>query len=312
MQVAPRKIVVLGTGGTIAGTAASAGDDLGYTAAQVGVAQLVEGLGGLEGIAIESEQVAQIDSKDMDHEVWRALAQRCAQRLAQADVAGIVVTHGTDTMEETAWLLHSVLDAHKPVVLTGAMRPATSASADGPGNLADAIRVAATEGMRGVAVAFAGQVFDARSVMKVHASRLDAFGPGDAAPLGRVEQGVFRRTRDDLEAEAGSALRLEKLVACTRWPRVEIVLNHAGASGAIVDGLVQGGVDGIVVAGTGSGTVHHSLEVALIRAQGAGLKVVRSTRCPGGQAISRDDDRLPASPLPPVKARIALLLDLLP
>jgi L-asparaginase len=125
--VSGQKIVVLGTGGTIAGTSAQAGDNIGYTAAQVGVGQLLAAVPGLQQAArgvLVAEQVAQIDSKDMDGHVWQALALRCAHHLEDPEVRGVVITHGTDTLEETAWFLHEVLDTRaKPVVLTCAMRP---------------------------------------------------------------------------------------------------------------------------------------------------------------------------------------------
>src|SRR5690348_6482601 len=129
MQAHKGKLVVLATGGTIAGRAVSASDNLAYQSAQIGVAQLLAGVPCPAGFALEGEQVAQIDSKDMDFAVWRALAQRCAHWLARDEVAGLVVTHGTDTLEETAFFLQSVLAPAKPVVLTGAMRPATSVAA---------------------------------------------------------------------------------------------------------------------------------------------------------------------------------------
>ena len=141
-----KKIVVLATGGTITGTAASSHDSVGYTAAQLGVNDLLASVPGAPGLDVVAEQVAQIDSKDMDFEVWRRLALRCAHWLAQPDVRGIVITHGTDTMEETAFFLQSVLAPAKPVVLTGAMRPSTSTDADGPHNLRDALAVAASPG----------------------------------------------------------------------------------------------------------------------------------------------------------------------
>src|SRR5829696_3706814 len=119
MQVSQRRIVVLGTGGTIAGRAASAQDNIGYRAGEVGVAELLQGLPQAADLAVQGEQVAQLDSKDMEFAVWCALAQRCAHWLAQQDVAGLVITHGTDTMEETAFFLQSVLAPVKPVVLTG-------------------------------------------------------------------------------------------------------------------------------------------------------------------------------------------------
>jgi L-asparaginase len=304
--VAIEKIVVLGTGGTIAGRAASAQDNLGYTAAQVGVSELVNGLPALQGRAVITEQVAQLDSKDMGFTTWMALAQRCGHWLAQADVRGIVITHGTDTMEETAYFLQAVLAPAKPVVLTGAMRPATSAAADGPQNLADAVAVAAAEGARGVTVVFAGKVHGALDVAKVHSYRTDAFDSGDAGPLAYVEEGCLRLVRDWPAAQAARALP-----AGAAWPRVEIVLSHAGADGAIVRALVGQGVRGLVAAGTGNGTLHHALEAALLEAQAAGVRVVRASRCAQGRVLPHAGDTLPhAAGLSAVKARIALMLDL--
>jgi len=180
MQSKCETVVVLGTGGTIAGTAARATDNVGYAAARLGVAQLVRAVPALAGWPLEAEQVAQVDSKDMDHATWRALALRCAHHLARADIAGLVVTHGTDTLEETAWFLQRVLAPAKPVVLTAAMRPATALLADGPQNLLDAVTVASWPGARGVVAVLAGRVHGARDVRKVHTYRVDAFASGDA------------------------------------------------------------------------------------------------------------------------------------
>ncbi|MBT9527770.1 MAG: asparaginase, partial [Rhizobacter sp.] len=143
-------IVVLGTGGTIAGTSAVAGDNIGYTAAQIGVSQLVQAIPALSSVPLECEQVAQIDSKDMGFAIWRTLALRAAHHLARPEVTGVVVTHGTDTLEETAYFLQRVLEPAKPLVMTAAMRPATSPQADGPQNLLDAVRVAGHLGVQGV------------------------------------------------------------------------------------------------------------------------------------------------------------------
>ena len=140
-----RTVVVLGTGGTIAGSAASADDNLGYVAGVLGVGALVASASDGDALAVETEQVAQIDSKDMSFAIWLQLARRVAHHVARAEVTGIVVTHGTDTLEETAYFLSRVVAVAKPVVLTAAMRPATSRQADGPQNLADAIAVAASK-----------------------------------------------------------------------------------------------------------------------------------------------------------------------
>jgi L-asparaginase len=308
--VGQERIVVLGTGGTIAGTAASLGAHLGYRPGQVPVADLVAAIPGLSGVRVDTEQVAQIDSKDMDPDVWIALAQRCQHWLSSADVGGLVVTHGTDTVEETAYFLHRVVAPAKPIVLACAMRPATALSPDGPQNLADAIAVVRSPGARGVVVACAGRVHAASDVRKVHPYRLDAFSSGDAGVLGYVEDGRLRRVRDWPQTEA-AALTLGQLRDPANWPRVEIVLSHAGASARGVQALLRDGVEGIVVAGTGNGSVHAALEDALADAARAGTRVVRSTRCAEGHVIAQANDRLPSASLTPVQARIELLLQLL-
>ena len=308
----PRTLVVLGSGGTIAGLAPRAGDTLGYRAAQVGVAQLLAGFDAPPGCALEVEQVAQIDSKDMDGAVWLRLAQRCAAALARDAVQGVVITHGTDTLEETAWFLQAVLAPAKPVVLACAMRPANAAMPDGPQNLRDALAVAAQPGARGVVAVCAGVVHAAFDVRKVHGYRLDAFGSGDAGPVAYVEAGALRQLRDWPGSPPVPGLLARLPAAPEGWPRVEIVVSHAGAGGAGVDALVRDGTRGIVVAATGNGSVHHALEAALLRAQSAGVRVLRASRCEQGRVMAGEGDALPgAGALSPVKARIQLQLDLL-
>ncbi|MGC3986957.1 MAG: asparaginase [Pseudorhodoferax sp.] len=309
----PRTLLVLGSGGTIAGLAPRAGDTLGYQAAQVGVAQLLAGLAAPPGCALEAEQVAQIDSKDMDAAVWLRLARRCAEALARDDVQGIVVTHGTDTLEETAYFLQAVLAPAKPVVLACAMRPANAAMPDGPQNLRDALAVAAQPGARGVVAVCAGVVHAAFDVRKVHGYRLDAFGSGDAGPLAYVEAGALRQLRDWPRPMPTPGLLARLPAAPEAWPRVEIVFSHAGASGAGVDALVRDGARGIVVAATGNGSVHQALEAALLRAQAAGVRVLRASRCDQGRVMGggEGDALAGAGALSPVKARIQLQLDLL-
>ena len=304
--MAGEQIVVLGTGGTLAGRAAAAHDNLGYTAAQIGVDELVRGIPALQGFSVVAEQVAQLDSKDMDFATWERLAQRCAHWQAQAGVAGIVVTHGTDTMEETAFFLQSVLGSAKPVVLTGAMRPASSMTADGPQNVADAAAVACSPGARGVTVAFAGKVHAAADVAKVHSYRVDAFDSGDAGPMAVVEEGEVRLLRDWPTAQPTHGWTPGR-----HWPWVAIVLNVAGAGARPVEALVGQGVRGLVVAGTGNGTLHRDLEAALLAAQAAGVAVVRSSRCAQGRVLPHAGDRIRHTTLSPVKARIALMLELM-
>lgn len=323
-----KKIVFLATGGTIAGKASSSSDNVGYVAAQVGVDDLLMGIPGLvealAGQTLEPEQIAQVDSKDMGFEVWQRLAQRTAHYLAQDDVAGVLVTHGTDTLEETAYFLHALLPrdqlAIKPVVLTCAMRPASSQTPDGPQNVLDALAVINTPGAQGVSVVCAGTVHSALSVQKVHPYRLDAFSSGDSGPIGYVEEGGVRLVNQWSLPGLNHAYPTARLgISAGHWPRVEIVMNYVGASGATVDALLLHGqsagqipVVGLVVAATGNGTIHHDLGLALTRAVKAGVSVVVSTRCPQGSVIAHQASRFKvASGLSPVKARIALMLSLM-
>lgn len=320
MQVGLEKIVVLGTGGTIAGTAAGPADSRNYRAAQLPVGDLLAGLPLARGWEVVSEQVAQVDSKDMDLAVWQQLLRRGLHWLAQPEVRGLVITHGTDTLEESAYLLQTVLAPRKPVVLTCAMRPATALDADGPQNLLDALTVAASEGAQGVVAVCAGRILGALDVQKVHSWRLDAFRAGDAGDIGHVRQGRIERWRDWPPAVLPRETVLEALLAAAQLPRVEIVLSHAAACGATVGALLDpelarrlGAVPvrGLVLAGTGGGTVHRELEAALRRAQSAGVRVVRSTRCVDGLLQAGEGQEFPALPLTPVKARLALMLELL-
>ena len=310
MQNLSSRLVVLGTGGTIAGRASHAQDHTGYQSAQLGVADLLQALPGGPALAVESEQVAQLDSKDMDAATWQRLAQQAAHHLARPEVRGIVVTHGTDTLEETAWLLHRVLSPHKPVVLTAAMRPATSLQADGPQNLVDALTVAAAEGAAGVLAVVAGQVHGAAEVRKVHSYRLDAFSSGDAGPIASVDQGGVRRWRS---WPVGQGLGLSALApAPAHWPWVEIVTSHGGAGPRGVRALVAAGVQGLVVAGTGNGTVHQALADAVDEAVAQGVQVRLVTRCAGGPVLPAPGQHWPVyATLGAAQARVELMLELL-
>jgi len=309
MQSTASKIVVLGTGGTLSGTSSDPGDNLGYRAGQIGIVELVARIPALAGMELQTEQVAQIDSKDMGCAVWRRLAARVAHHLERADVAGIVITHGTDTLEETAYLLQRVLAPAKPVVLTGAARPATALLSDGSQNLLDAVRVARHPGARGVVAVLAGQIHSAFDVRKVHTYALDAFGSGDAGPIGVVEEGALKLWRAWPEGEPLGP----PLLAREKLPRVAIVTSHADADGSVVDALRAHGIDGIVVAGTGNGTLHHALEQALLRARAdGGVKILRCSRVAGGAVVPTVHDAFEsAGSLTPGQARVELLLRLL-
>lgn len=320
-----KRIVVLGTGGTIAGRAERGSDNVGYKAGQVGVQPLLQDIAPLQamlqGRHLLAEQVAQVDSKDMGFAVWTALAQRCVAHLQDAEVEAVLVTHGTDTLEETAYFLEQVVPAAlqqaKPLVLTCAMRPASALTPDGPQNVLDAVAVALNSAARGVLVVCAGAVHSARQVQKSHTYRVDAFDSGDAGPLAVVEEGRVRWFGVPVSAAPAYAVNLQTL-ASAAWPRVEIVMNYVGASGAMVRSLTKPDATvpplrGLVVAGTGNGTLHVDLEAAVLEAQAQGVRVVRASRCARGQVVAGEATAaLPHSQgLSPVKTRIALMLQLM-
>lgn len=320
----PGLVVILATGGTIAGTAARSDQHHAYQSAQLGIADLVAAVPELAAVPLDTEQVAQVDSKDMSPEIWVTLARRVAHHLARPDVAGVVITHGTDTLEETAIFLELALAhrcEHRPVVLTAAMRPATSSQADGPQNLADAVAVARWSMSRGILAVMAGIVWRGLDVRKVHGHRLDAFSGGDAAPWARIDAGVPVRLQTTSAPELPHPpMDLADLPARNEdWPWVEIVTSHAGASGRGVKAWVAAGVRGLVVAATGNGTVHHALLQALEAAQRSGVVVWRATRCVAGGWVADEAESFPTErtwpasgcALTPAQARVALQWQLL-
>lgn len=319
------RVVVLGTGGTIAGKASRREDLSGYVAGQVSAADLVAGIPGLDADGLDVEQLAQIDSKDMDLAVWQKLVARVVHHLERPEVQGVVITHGTDTLEETAFLLHALLQPTKPVVITCAMRPATALAPDGPQNLSDAVLLARWPQARGVLVVCAGKVHSAVDVSKVHPYAIDAFDSGEAGSTGVIEHGQFRRFREwpASHSDVDSADRLQHLSMLRRFlgaptlPRVEIVFSHAAATGDNVHALMahhtphRPKVKGIVVAATGNGSLHRDLDTALREAQAAGIRVVVGTRCAKGRVQSSPTGWPDTGGLNPFKARLALALDLL-
>ncbi|MCZ8110191.1 MAG: asparaginase [Betaproteobacteria bacterium] len=313
MPSADSLVVVVGTGGTIAGAATRPGAHLGYQAGALAAQALVDAVPALAGRAIEAHSLAQLDSSDMDHVTWVALARAVAAHLARPEVAGVVVTHGTDTLEETAVFLHHTVAAAKPVVMTAAMRPATAPSPDGPQNLLDAVTLAATPGVQGVLLAFGGAVYAGTEARKVHGYRLEAFTAGDAGPLALWQDGRLRvlRAWPMVGGDAVAALA----VPVADWPLVDIVTSHAGARGEGLAALVAAGARGIVVAGTGNGSVHHALLAAAEVAQAQGVRVRRASRCLAGGVVEgggRAADALPsAGDATPAQARVRLLLELL-
>ncbi len=339
-----RKIVVLATGGTIAGQSARSGDHVGYQAGTLGVQQMLAAVLGepparsdaypsAHGYAVHAVQVAQIDSKDMTWAVWCQLLEHCADALADPLTSGVVITHGTDTLEETAYWLHRVLGPKRPVVLVSAMRPASALSADGPQNLLDALLVAAcgeSAGLGGVLAIAAGTVHTAQAVFKAHPYRMDAFSSGDSGPVAYVEQERLRVVRaaagsggggDAATAARPERAELSRAMALhgDQGPWVAMVHSGADARAAEVDVWVRAGVQGLVIVGTGNATVHQSLWPALERAHQAGIVMRRTSRCllgpvvsvhASGEAAGGLDLWCPVSALSAPKLRVALQLSL--
>jgi L-asparaginase len=300
------KVLVLGTGGTIAGTS-STGRDRDYQAARLQVADLVQAVPQLSAFELETQQVAQVDSKDMGWPVWRDLLAACQAALARDDVSGLVITHGTDTLEETAVLLHVLLPPGKPVVLTAAMRPATSVHADGPLNLWDSVRTvdeAARQGWHGVVVAMNGQLWPATLVRKAHSWHVDAFdGGGLSSKLLNAET---------LWQPCLGMLR-PHLLALPGLPWVALAFSHADADGRLIEAAlsVSEPPEGWVVACTGHGTWHAGLRGALLRAEQGGALVWRTSRVArGGVSPEASGSMAVAGLLTPAQARLLMSLGL--
>jgi L-asparaginase len=264
-------ILLLGTGGTIAGLledGSKAKLGMGYRAAQLPVTALAPA----SKHRIVSEQIAQIDSKDMIFSIWEKLYARISSAQNDPAIHAIVITHGTDTLEETAYFLHRTLVCIKPVILTGAMRPADDEDSDGPQNMAFALKQAEQLGA-GVWVAFAGRLFSGGNVRKAHPTRLDAFDVIDEASVA-----------------ASPAPLIALKLPIQRWPSVEVVMSYAGTDGVVVNALIAQKVDGIVVVGTGNCTVHDALKAKLDKALEAGIAVILTTRCSAGWVIQERID----------------------
>lgn len=311
------KIKILATGGTIAGAAASATQTVGYKAAVFPVDDLINNVPQLKTIAnVSGEQISQIGSQDMNDAVWLKLAHRVNELLASDDVDGIVITHGTDTLEETAYFLNLVVKSDKPVVLVGAMRPATAISADGPINLYNAVLIAGNSQAKGkgVMVSMNDTILGARDVEKQNTFMVDTFKAPDTGALGYVQSGNVCFYKESLRKHT---VKSEfDVTGLNELPRVDIFYGYANASRDYIDQAVKLGVKGIVNAGVGDGSLYADVEKALIDAQKSGVLVVRSSRTGSGLVArngeSNDDKNgfIASDNLTSQKARILLKLAL--
>ena len=311
-------VMILATGGTIAGTGETSTTTVGYTAATVGVQRLIDAVPELKKVAnVRGEQVFQIASENMNNEYWLKLAKRVNELLKQDDVDGIVITHGTDTIEETAYFLNLVVKSRKPVVIVGAMRPSTAISADGPVNLYNAATLAASEEAvgKGVLVVLNDQINGAREVTKTNTANADTFRNWELGFLGYMQDNAphFYRTstrRHTADSEFDVA-NLDKL------PDVDIVYGYANMNRVAVDAFVNAGDKGLIHAGVGDGSLARpAVEPALIDARKKGVVIVRASRVGNGivarNGEAKDDelDFVVSDTLSPQKARILLMLAL--
>lgn len=316
-QEALPNVTILATGGTIAGTGATSTTTVGYTAAKVGVDRLIEAVPELKKVAnVKGEQVFQIASENMTNDHWLKLSKRVNALLAQPDVDGIVITHGTDTIEETAYFLNLTVKSEKPVVIVGSMRPSTAISADGPINLYNAVTLAGSPNAKGkgVLVALNDQINAGRDVTKSNTATADTFRTPDLGFLGymQADKAHFYRqpTRKHTTQSEFDVSNLETL------PQVDIVYGYANNNRIALDAFVKAGAKGVIHAGVGNGSLSNAMKPGLVDARKAGVLVVRSSRvgsgilARNGEANDDELDFVAADTLNPQKARVLLMLAL--
>jgi L-asparaginase len=311
-------IKVLATGGTIAGAQANQAQ-AGYTSGKFSVDDLIKAVPQLKELAeLSGEQVANIGSQTMNNEVWLKLAKRVNELLSESDTEGIVITHGTDTLEETGYFLSLVVKSDKPVVLVGSMRPATAISADGSMNLYNAVALAANPNAkgRGPLIVLNDEIHYGREAAKMNSTQLNTFQSPNRGRAGVINNGkayffnpnvVRHTTKSEFSV---NQMKPEDL------PRVEVVYSYANLGRDMIDYLAKNGVKGIVLAGVGDGNTTDAALAALEEAAKKGVAVVRSTRTGSGivdRNVEINDDKLgfiAARELNPQKARVLLMLGL--
>jgi L-asparaginase len=316
-QARKPRVVIVATGGTIAGAAEST-TAAGYKSGAVAVDVLIAAVPQMKSVAdVRGVQVASVGSQDMNDEIWVKLAAEVNRLLAQPDVDGVAITHGTDTMEETAYFLNLVVKSDKPVVMTGSMRPSTSLSADGPLNIYNAVGVAGDPRARGrgVLVVANDDIHGARAITKRHTTDVHTFVSPEVGLIGvcLFDSRDFIR----MPARAHTTKTPFTVAAGQALPRVDIIYAHAGMSPDLIDAAAANGAKGIVIAGVGDGNLTTPALEAVSRAIAKGVVVVRSTRVGEGvvrRNIEVSDDKtgtVASMDLVPSKARVLLKLALM-
>jgi L-asparaginase len=316
-QKLPR-IIILATGGTIAGQQPDT-DKAGYVPGKIKIEELLKSLPFIaQKASVQGEQIASIGSFDMSVAIWIKLARRINEIFARNEADGIVITHGTDTQEETAYFLNLTVQSDKPVVLTGSMRPGTAMSADGPKNLYDAVIVASDSSSKGkgVMLCFNENIYDAKNVVKTNTTGVDAFSSPNIGSIGQVYDGRVYFNAQTLNKHSGSAaFDISKIDSL---PIVEIAYAYADASNAAINAFINNNVSGIIIAGTGNGSFGKAILESVKNAVAKGIIVVRSSRVVSGKVTTQyvgvfDDSKLGtivSDNLNPQKARILLMLAL--
>ena len=313
------KIVLLATGGTIAGVQPSP-NDAGYKSGAVSIDSLIKAVPQLKDLAdISGEQIANIGSQTMTNDVWLKLANRVNAVLKQPDVDCVAITHGTDTLEETGYFLSLVIKSDKPVVLVGSMRPSTAIGADGPANLFEAVSLAinpAAKG-RGPLIILNDEIHYAREATKTNSTQLDTFKSPNRGRAGVMNTGkAFFYFNNDVRQTSKSEFSVDG-AKLADLPRVAVVYSYANFGRDTIDFLVSQGVKGIVLAGVGDGNTTDTAMAGLTDAAKKGVAVVRATRTGSGvvaRNVEVDDDKLgliASMELNPQKARILLMLGLM-
>jgi L-asparaginase len=310
-------ITILATGGTIAGAGVSATGSA-YTSGQVKIEAMIDAVPNIRKLAnLKGEQIANVGSQDMSVKVWLDLAKRINELLAGNEVDGIVITHGTDTQEETAFFLNLVVKSEKPVVLTGSMRPSTALSAEGPLNLYNAVAVAASPKSKGygVMVVMNEEIHSAHGVKKMMTTPVQTFQSPEGGMLGSV---IFGQIEFFHKPHGLHTVTSEFSVdGVTALPRVDIVYACADVSPDLIDLMVNAGAKGIVIAGVGDGNMNAGTLEAAKKAAAKGIAVVRASRVPVGAVLiegeinDKEFGTLSSDELNPQKARVLLMLALL-
>jgi L-asparaginase len=310
-------IVILATGGTIAGAGASSTGSA-YTSGQVKIEAMIDAVPNIRKLAnLTGEQIANVGSQDMSVKVWLDLAKRINELLARKDIDGVVITHGTDTQEETAFFLNLVIKNDKPVVLTGSMRPSTALSADGPLNMYNAVALAANPNAKGygVMVLMNDEIHSAHDVKKMITTPVQTFQSPEEGMLGTV---IFGDVQFFHKPHGLNTVNSEFSVdGVTELPRVDIVYACADVSPDLIDIMVKAGAKGIVIAGVGDGNMNAGTLEAAKKATKSGIVVVRASRVPigavliNGEVNDKEFGTICSDELNPQKARVLLMLALL-